>query len=190
MKKFLGKKHVLLGTLAVALGVAVYLNYYFAQSPVKIPENIGVSAGDETEQNDKTLGEALNVNGTDVTQNEEKLTAAEYFAQARKNREVSREEATQTVKDLMNDVKATEEQKTAVAAQVIALTKAIEQESKIENLVKAKGFKDCVAYIEDGSCSIVVQSDNLTAQDATRISQVVTSQADIPAQKINIVTVN
>lgn len=190
MKKFFGKKQVILGTLAVALGAAVYLNYYFAQAPAKIPEDIGVVAGNKSDDDDKTLGEALNVNGNGTTANKDKQTPAEYFDQARKNREASRKEATQTVKDLMSDVKATEEQKSAVAAQVIALTKAIEQESKIENLVKSKGFTDCVAYIENGACSVVVQSDSLTAQDATRISQIVTSQADIPAQKISIVTVN
>ncbi len=182
MKKFLGKKTVLLGTLVIALGVAIYLNYFFTQSPTDIIDN----SGTQTEQpdDDKTLGEAINVNGT-----ADALTAAEYFEQARKSREASRDEAVQTVKDLLNDVKATDEQKQTVTAEVIAITKAIEQESNIESLIKAKGFADCVVYIADGACSVVVQSDSLTVQDTAKISQVVTSQADIPAQNINIVTV-
>ncbi len=187
MKKFLGKKQVLLGTLAVALGVAVYLNYYFAQSPSVMPDNIGAQT--QTKPNDdKNLGEALNVNGN--AENKEEQTAEEYFSMARESRENSRKEAAQTIKDLLSDVKATDEQKNAVTAQVIALTKAIEQENKIESLVKAKGFTDCLAYIESDKCSVVVQSDDLTAQDAAKISQIVTAQADISAQKINIVTVN
>lgn len=188
MKKFFGKKQILLGTLAVALGVAVYLNYYFAQSPVLPDSNIQIEAGTKPGEDDKTLGEALNVNGN--AENKEEQTPEEYFEMARKNREASRKEATQTVKDLLSDVKATDEQKNAVTAQVIAMTKAIEQESKIESLVKAKGFTDCVAYIENDSCSVVVHSDDLTAQDAAKISQVVTAQSNISAEKINIVTVN
>ncbi len=182
MKKFLGKKTVLLGTLVLALGVAIYLNYFFVQSPTDIVDN----SGTQTDQadDDKTLGEAINVNGTADTP-----TAAEYFEQARKSREDSREEAVQTVKDLLSDVKATDEQRQSVTAEVIAITKAIEQENNIESLIKAKGFTDCVVYIADGSCSVVVQSDSLTVQDTAKISQVVTSQADIPAQNINIVTV-
>ncbi len=187
MKKFFGKKQVLLGTLAVALGVAVYLNYYFAKAPSVMPDNIDTQT-QTNPSDDKNLGEALNVNGN--AENKEEQSPEEYFAMARENREASRKEATQTIKDLLSDVKATDEQKSAVTAQVIALTKAIEQESKIESLVKAKGFTDCLAYIESDKCSIVVQSDDLTAQDAAKISQVVTSQADIPAQKINIVAVN
>lgn len=182
MKKFLGKKTVLLGTLILALGVAIYLNYFFAEGPTGIVDNSNTQS--EQPSDDKTLGEAINVNGTTDTP-----TAKEYFEQARGSRKAAREEAVQTVKDLLNDVKITDEQKKTATAEVIAITKAIEQESNIESIIKAKGFADCVVYIADGSCSVVVQSDSLTVQDTAKISQVVTSQADIPAQNINIVTV-
>ncbi len=182
MKKFLGKKTVLLGTLVLALGVAIYLNYFFTEGPTGIIDNSNTQT--ERPNDDKTLGEAINVNGTT-----DAPTAAEYFEQARGSREAAREEALETVKELLNDVKVTNEQKQTATAEVIAITKAIEQESDIESLIKAKGFADCVVYIADDSCSVVVQSDSLTVQDTAKISQVVTSQADIPAQNINIVTV-
>lgn len=181
MKKFFGKKQILLGTLIVALGVAVYLNYFLVQTPTQGPGNSNQS---QQQDDDKTLGEAINVNtGTD------ELSAEEYFSGARKSREEAREEALQTAKDLLTDVKATEAQKQTVTAEVIAMTKAIEQESNIEMLIKAKGFAECVVYISGDSCSVVVQSDALTVQDTAKISQIVTAQADIPAQNINIVTV-
>ena len=178
MKEFLGKKAVLLATLVLALGAAIYVNYFFADP------NAMMNGGAEQPDDDKTLGEAINVN-TDVA----KPTAAEYFADARKSREESRAEAVQTVKDLLNDVKATEEQKATATAEVITITKAIEQESNIESLIKAKGYADCIVYIANGSCSVVVQSEALTVQDTAKISQVVTAQSDISAQNINIVTV-
>ncbi len=178
MKKFLGKKAVLLATLVLALGAAIYLNYFFSDPSAMM--NGQTSQPDD----DKTLGEAINVN-TDVA----KPTAAEYFAGARKSREESRSEAVETVKELLGDVKATAEQKAAATAEVIAMTKAIEQESSIESLIKAKGYTDCIVYIADGNCSVVVQCETLTVQDTAKISQIVTAQSDIPAQNINIVTV-
>jgi hypothetical protein len=60
MKKWFGKKQLLVGTLVVALGMAVYLNYYFAQSPSGLLD----TSGTRQEQPDKHLGEALNVNAT------------------------------------------------------------------------------------------------------------------------------
>lgn len=180
MKKIFGKKQLLMGTLVLALGMAVYLNYYFAQSPAGLLDTTPQQQEQQKEQ-DKNLGDALNVNTTPAT---------DYFKQARESREDAREEATQTVKDLLGNVKATEEQKAAATQQVIAITKAIEQESKIESLIKAKGFTDCVVYIEGDNCSIVVSADSLSVQDTAKISQTVTSQSDISAQNINIVTVN
>lgn len=184
MAKFFGKKQLVLGTLIVALGVAVYLNYYLAQGTSLLPD-----AGSSQTQNtapDKELGDALNVNAS--TGKTETGTSV-YFDEARRNRETSRQEAAELVREILNDVKATDEQKQTVAVQVAAMAKAIEQESKIEELVKAKGFSDCVAYIEGEKCSIVIKSDGLTIQDTAKISQIVTTQSHIDPQNINIVTV-
>lgn len=181
MAKFFGKKNLLLGTLVVALGVAVYLNYYFADQTLLLPNTDNPTT--QSTAPDKELGDAMNVNSNNVS------TGVTYFNEAKANRQKSREEATALIKEVLNDVKATDEQKEAVAIQVAAMAKAVEQESKVEELIKAKGYTDCVVYIEDDRCSVVVQSDGLTVQDTAKISQIVTAQTDIFAQNINIIAV-
>ncbi|MBR5520332.1 MAG: SpoIIIAH-like family protein, partial [Clostridia bacterium] len=110
-----------------------------------------------------------------------------YFEQARENRENSRDEAVELVKEVLDNVKADDEQKQAAATAIAVMAKAIQQESSIEDLIKAKGFADCVVYIEGDQCSVVVQSESLTVQDTSKISQIVTAQSDILPQNINIV---
>ena len=161
--------------------MAVYLNYYFAQSSSGLLE----TPGQQQQEEDKHLGDALNVNASAGKDKKD-----EYFKQARENRESAREEATETVKELLSDVKATEEQKAAATKQVIALASAMEQESAIENLIKAKGFTECVVYINGDQCSVVVDAESLTVQDTAKITQTVTAQSGISAQNINIITVN
>ncbi len=181
MKKFFGKKQLLLGTLVLALGMAVYLNYYFADSSSGL---LDTKPQQQQQEDDKHLGDALNVNSS-VDDDE-----TNYFVQARESRETARAEATQTVKDLLSDVKATDEQKATATQQVLALASAMEQESAIENLIKAKGFDDCVVYIHEKQCSVVVDAEALTVQDTAKIAQTVTAQSGISAQNINIVAVN
>ena len=65
----------------------------------------------------------------------------------------------------------------------------MEQESKIESLIKSKGFADCVVYIEGENCSIVVRSEGLKPQESVQITEIVTTQSKIVAQNINIGTV-
>ena len=60
----------------------------------------------------------------------------------------------------------------------------------IHRLVKAKGFSDCVAYIEEDACNIVVRSADLKAAQALQITEIVTAQSNIVAQNVKIVTVN
>ena len=89
----------------------------------------------------------------------------------------------------MNNAKASQETQEKALAKAAAIAAAVEQESKIESLVKAKGFADCVAYIEDDKCNIVVRSDNLKDTEALQITEIVIAQSDITADNVKIVTV-
>ncbi len=193
MSGIFGKKQVLLAVLVVALGVAVYLNYYFsAQNPPVADANASTSSS-------KNLGDAQYVNNgsttTPPTGGESGAAATtgdpnDYFVQARLNRENARQEALDIIRDLMNDVKASEQTQQDALAKAAAIAAAVEQESKIESLVKAKGFSDCVAYIEEDACNIVVRSADLKAAQALQITEIVTAQSNIVAQNVKIVTVN
>ena len=169
MSNIFGKKQVLLATLIVALGVAVYLNYYFSnQSPV-------IDTGASVSDTSKNMGDAQYVGGS--AQSSEPGDKADYFSQARKNREDARAQSLDLIKE--QALEKTE----AVAA-------AIEQESKIESLIKAKGFADCVVYIEGENCNVVVKADSLQPQQTIQITEIVTAQSKIVAQNIKISNVN
>ena len=185
MNHIFGKKQVLLATLIVALGLAVYLNYYFStQNPDIVDTNTSTTSQDN-------LGDAQYVNGSAVSSPDDvSETEDDYFAQARLNREQARTEALDVIKEMMNDVKATDEIKQQAAEKAAAIAAAIEQESKIESLIKAKGFADCVVYIEEENCNVVVKSEGLKPQESVQITEIVTNQSNIVAQNISIGTVN
>ena len=64
-------------------------------------------------------------------------------------------------------------------------------ETDIENMVKAKGFRDCVASISDGKISIAVRpvGSELTKADVSKIRDVVLSKTTISSQNIVVVEV-
>jgi stage III sporulation protein AH len=65
-------------------------------------------------------------------------------------------------------------------------------EAQIENLVTAKGYADCVAFIGEDSLSLAVASPEggLTQADTARIVDVVQQTADYSAQQIKIIEVD
>ena len=62
-------------------------------------------------------------------------------------------------------------------------------EAQIENLVTAKGYADCVAFISDGSASVVVSAteEGLTDADVARITEIVTDETGFEASSIKII---
>ncbi len=187
MNRILGKKQVMLAILVVALGVAVYLNYYFT-----VDSSLPTDASTSSSGN---FGDAHFVdNPSTVTKpdkagEKEAANPSDYFVQARLNRETARQEALDIIRDMVNDVKASQKTQEMALEKAAALSASIEQESKIENLIKAKGHKECIAYIEDDKCNIVVRSEDLKATQAIQITDIVVAQSKVVAQNVNIVTV-
>ena len=56
----------------------------------------------------------------------------------------------------------------------------------MENLIKAKGFADCVAFIQNGECSVVVASEGLLDSEAITIKDIVAGQTGISFDKIKL----
>lgn len=184
MKSPIGKKQLLLAVLVIALGAAVYLNYFFSGASVT-PAG-GKQTTETSGADGRHLGDSVFVSGQTSTPPE----AADYFQTARQNREAARDEAVELIKDVFNSAKSSAEERKSADAQVKTIAAATEQESKIENLIMAKGFKDCIAYIDDGECQVVVKGEDLQTQEMLQITEIVTGAAGIPAEKIKILAVN
>lgn len=188
MKKFFGKKQVMIATLAVALGLAVYLNYYFAQQELPIQENNSTRATQHTGEN---LGDSQYVNGTtaatgDGQTDPTQAAEAPYFKQARESRQAAREESLEMLRELANDVTASQQVIDDTTGKIVAVAAAVDQESKIESLIKAKGFEDCVVFIEGENCNVVVQAEGLTAAQTLQITEIVTAQSPVKSENIKI----
>lgn len=200
--KKINQKMTLL-TLVVALGVAVYLNWEYAKSTDLALDaaaaNAQVAASTDAEPG--VITDALAVDGElatgDKNYGEAQLvsvgeaTGDEFFEQARLTRTKARDEALDTLQKSLKSAKLTDEEKESLTAQLTAAIDNIATESDIENLVKAKGFVDCVAFIDGDQVDVTVMttSDGLTKEEVAQIRDVVLSKCQVTAQDITIVEV-
>ena len=62
-------------------------------------------------------------------------------------------------------------------------------EAQIENLITAKGYADCVAFLGEDSISVVVSAlaNGMTDTDAARIGEIVMEQTGLKADQIKII---
>ena len=57
----------------------------------------------------------------------------------------------------------------------------------VEEMIKAKGYDDCVAIISGDNINVVVKSDGLVTSDIAVITDIVTGETGFGAENIRIV---
>ena len=68
----------------------------------------------------------------------------------------------------------------------MSLSKLSESEGKIESLIKAQGFDDCVVYLNGSTANIVVKTEGLESAQAAQIKDILLTEVTIPAENIRI----
>lgn len=178
----LKRKEVVAAALVVLIGVAGYLNWSYQ-------DTMRVTDGEEYIATGKRLGEAQLVSSNETAEDTKETSADEYFAQARQNRETSREKAL----DILNQTAANEsfDEATRQKAQesILTLANTVERESAIENIIVAKGYSNASVYIDGENVEIVVQKDGFTDADAAKLSEIATEQLSISPTNVKIVPV-
>ena len=188
------RRQLILAALVVALGTAVYLNWQFSDDKGLIATDIlqpQRELGEARFVNNSKVPEDINSDETSNAQVEQVANMSdetkEYFAQAKVNRQKARDEATELIKNVTSDVQATDQAKAEAIKQAGELSDLIQKESNIESLLKAKGFDECLVFIQNGECSVVISPNKLNDNTAVTIFDIVSGQTGIPYDKIKIV---
>ncbi len=184
-----------MGALVLALSVAVYLNWQFAKSGSDFTTTDSLSAsgnygdaeyvngsGDGSSKSDEELGEKEETSAP-VEKGEE------YFAESRTNRQKSRDEALDKLQKSLKDTTISEEEKKSLTNSLSYMVKAVETEGKIESLIKAKGYSDCLVYINNEKADAVVKTDGLNEDTANQIKEIIIREAGVKAENITITEV-
>lgn len=181
MNMIISKKHIILATLVLALCVAVYLNYRFNQEGGDL---IATQVVEET----KTYGEAQFVDGEAAAQDSADSQA--YFAEAKLTRTKSRDEAVEAMKVMLQDAEISADDKAQLTLKAADIAESIEIEGKMENLIKAKGFEECMVYYDEDAVDVVVKTNGLLDNEVAQIRDIVISETGTAAENISIVEIN
>ena len=83
------------------------------------------------------------------------------------------------------------EEKKSYAQQLTGNLEDLNAENEIETLVKAKGFADCLCFLQSGRAEMTDMNSGqqLTAAQVAQIRDVVLSKSSVTAQNITVVEV-
>ena len=213
----LWKRNAVVAAIVLFVCVAVYLNWSYDQSSsvngassitnTTTEKNLGEAAlvnSDSTLELEDSSAEPASSASAEETKKEDDDTAKEaektsgaadiqssddYFATARLNREEARDNSLSILQATVNDPEASQEAINSASESITAMASATLQESKIESLITAKGYEDCVAFIGDNSVSVVVKakSEALESADVAKITDIVVGETQFAASDVKVI---
>ena len=189
----LWRRNAVVAVIAVFVCAAVYLNWNYEQQAGKV---LGESAmvGNEdpllTGQEQQEGQEGQSGDGS-AAQDGAAQNTSDYFANPRLNRQQARDSALTLLQDAAAGEGADQTLKDEANASIQTMADYTVTEAQIENLVVAKGYADCVAFIGEGELSLAVAAPEggLTDADTARIVDVVQQTAAFTADQIKIIPV-
>ncbi len=178
MKISVKKRHAMLATLVLVLGVAVLANWYYTKPDGALPAD-SLSDVDTSNVSAGNLGDAIYAN-SDSSENE-------YFASAKLSRDETYDEAVATLKEIVENTDIDEQSVKDASASINLLTQRKIIQADIENLIEAKTGGKCVAVINDDSADIIVSGELLSDSVVLQIKDIVIENTGFSAEKISII---
>ena len=195
------KRNAVVVAIVLFVGAAVYLNWSYSKEAAEDPnsEASGKLLGQTTlvngENDDPAAGEVGSTqSGADSDPSESQpqqsgTSSTGYFASARLNRQQARDSALELLQQAAADENAQQAVVDEANASIQAMAAITLSEAKVENLITAKGYGDCVCFINDNSASVVVSAteNGLSENDVTKIVEIVKEETGLAASKITVI---
>ena len=201
----LWKRNAVVAAIVLSVCVAVYLNWsYHKDNNADAGKTLGEAALVGSQTDDPLLtgstvsaspspspsaGADGETSGQQTENSASETGSSNYFDSARLNRQQARDSALSLLQEAAGDENADQAMKDEANASIQTMASVTVSEAQIENLVTAKGYADCVAFIGDNSVSVVVSNNgvSLTDADVAKITEIVTDETGMEASKIKII---
>ena len=206
---FIKKNGAVISVIVLLLFMAVYLNWQYGRVDTNVLSDLGPESGvenvegvtdvsansDEERLSDMQytieLRDGDSAAGADGTI-ETGLRAGElsaYFDETRLGRQQTRDQAIDLLRSTLESKDTLSEEKTAAEESITTLATNAVAESRIESLIMAKGFTECVAMIDDTGVNVVVlpKEEGLQASDVSKIKDIIISQTSVTADQIRVI---
>ena len=198
------KGSIVIYVLALMLVTAGYWNYISTES--KTIETVSTTQDNQNNENttDEHLGDATLVSNNELineenSQNkdedeeeaEETVSTSQedgYFQESKLSRDTMYSQTLETYQGILNNSNVSEEQKAIVTQEITKLNKEKNAIMICENLISTKGFNNCVIFVNVESISVIVEADELKADEIAQIQNIISREMGAKVENIHIMT--
>lgn len=214
--KLFKKNQVVIYVIALMLVVAGYLNYTATnnldstiQTSSREEEldkmaNIGdaqlvssnvVSEENYIEENTTNTTNTTNnsiVNNNEIVDNNIITTSSsvssnnEYFSTSKLERDTMYSQMLETYEKVLNSNNSLETQKQSASEEITKINNVKNGIMICENLIKTKGFKNVVIFVNGDSISVIVEDEQLSPEEVAQIQNIISRELNAKVENIHI----
>lgn len=172
------KRNITIVAVLLCVCAAVYLNWSYNN------RSADEAMADAELANAKTAEETMGEENLDIL-------VSDYFAEARLTRQQSRDEAISLLQAAAASETASKETIDSAVNTIAVMANYSMLETQIENLLIAKNFADCVAFMSAEGVTLAVPSpaEGLTADEVAKITDAIVAETNFNATQIKIIEV-
>ena len=179
----------MLATLIIALGAAVFVNWYYTKPDIASAGTEGtLSSTEQDSLQGANMGDARYVNSTTVSADDvaAQAKATEYFASAKLRRQNAHDEAAEALNGIIKDSSSSADAVSDASEVLGELSESIALESDLENLIYAKAGCENLVILNGGTAEIIVENGSLDDVSLVKIKEIVVKQTGLGVDKISI----
>lgn len=211
--KLFKKNQVVIYVIALMLVVAGYLNYTATnnldsaiQTSSREEEldkmaNIGdaqlvssnvVSEKNYIEENTTNTTDDSIVNNNEIVDNNTITTSSsvssnnEYFSTSKLERDTMYSQMLETYEKVLNSNNSLETQKQSASEEITKINNVKNGIMICENLIKTKGFKNVVIFVNGDSISVIVEDEQLSPEEVAQIQNIISRELNAKVENIHI----
>lgn len=195
--KFLKNNQIIIYVIALMLVTAGYLSYN--SNTVETSSNTINTSTETADIGDATLVSSNDLegasSGNEEMPSEEEIKQAnsndynpsdEYFSKSKLERETMYSQSIETYQKILENSNISDEQKKIAAQEISKINSEKNSIMICENLLKTKGFENCVIFVNDKSISVVMDAEKLEQEDIAQIQNIISREMNTDVENIHI----
>lgn len=205
--KIIRKNQLTILVLALMLVTAGYLNYNSNQSittegkvasigdATLVSSNV-IESKNEIENATMTDNNALLENNTNNNQTNTAVTTnseaseveKDYYTSSKLERDTMYSQMLESYQKILDSTTTTSKQKEEAQKEITKINNSKNAIMISENLIKTKGFEECIVYENDESINVIIKKEKLTKEDTAQIQSIIAREMNAKIENIHIMT--
>ncbi len=111
----------------------------------------------------------------------------DFFIEYKLERDKARSEQINIFRELINNPNSDQATKKEAQNMMLALTDKMEKEMEIESLIRARGYKEALAYIHVEAVDVIIHTNGLEKEDVAKVGDIIVKVTGFNTEDVTII---